>query len=157
MERGLIPSIYFSEKYYFFDVGAVAGVIYALHSDERTVDLLRSAPTCTEPDCPVEVSDSVELKADVRAIAVASAGHIYGAAWDGTIYHFTAAGEVVAQLDSGKVNLVDIDLSEGGHLAIGSRGGRILLTDLSLAAPTAFQVGTTPVFVAFRGAAAQVD
>jgi hypothetical protein len=87
--------------------------------------------------------------ADVRGIAVDSAGLLYAAAWDGNIYQVSSTGSVLNSRPSGTSNLTDIDLDNTGRLIVGGRFGNVILTTTSLASQTSFLVGGNPVHVAF--------
>lgn len=128
----------------------------ALRSDGRTVDEMSVQMMCVNlPDCPMQVTRSIQLETQVRAIAITGTD-TFAASWDGNIYRFDTDGQLVDSIASGAMNLVDIDLSPDGQIVVGSRFGEVILTDTSLSPPTSFSVGSTPVFVAFKAGAADL-
>jgi len=95
---------------------------------------------------------SVSMEAasgDVRSLAVDAAGDFYLATWDGFIAHLTSDGSLVNTLSLGS-SLFDIDVSDTGLLAVGSRGAGAWLSTTTLS--SAEQFGAEPgVLVSFVG------
>lgn len=88
--------------------------------------------------------------ADIRGIAVAADGAIYGAGWNGDVYKISDTGGTLNSRTTGFSNLTDIDLTAGGQLVVGSRFGTIILTDVTLASQTSFNwAGSPTVHVGF--------
>jgi len=94
---------------------------------------------------------------DNRSIAVDENGDIFVARWDGDINHFDMDGNLLNSISPGcdwigfdtQCEFIDIDISLGGQLALGTRFGEILLTDTSLNNVTTFDVGSSETFVDF--------
>lgn len=118
------------------------GVLYALRSNEETVDRF-------VPDTMAAMG-SVTLENDVRGIAVNAAGTIFGASWDGSIYRFDAAGTQETSLAVGVGNLTDIDVAADGRLVAGSRFETVIFTTetMDVLSTVAFS-GNGETFVAF--------
>jgi hypothetical protein len=85
------------------------GLIYALRGgapsfnvdvfDPNTLGLVRSIPL-----------DASLVSADVRGLAVSSAGSMFAAAWNGTVYAMNSSGTITNSRVTGFSNLTDIDL-----------------------------------------------
>ena len=116
------------------------GLLYALSSGESTV-------TSFNPSTLAQVG-TLTLAMDCRGIAVNAAGHVFGASWDGNIYHFDPTGALLGTLPTG-TSLNDIDLTSDGKIAVGARFGEVTLTDESLATKTTFMTQGDSAFVAF--------
>ena len=92
-----------------------------------------------------------------RSIAVNYNGDIYVADWDGEIHHVSAAGELVQTIAPPcdwigrdiQCSFFDIDISETGQLALGSRFGEIIVTDVGFSSVSKFSIGDRGTFVAF--------
>jgi hypothetical protein len=92
-----------------------------------------------------------------RAIAVNTNGHIYVADWDGEIHHIDAAGTLIQTIAPPcdwigrdiQCSFYDINISESGQLALGSRIGEIVITDVNFASVSKFQIGDRGAFVEF--------
>ncbi|NLS93705.1 MAG: hypothetical protein GXX96_16215, partial [Planctomycetaceae bacterium] len=88
-----------------------------------------------------------------RALAVDYRGHLFCAAWNGTVDHIDPSGNVVNSLATGTNNLFDIDLRPDGTIALTSRLGTVLVTNTALASvASSFSVPIADVnkpFVAF--------
>jgi hypothetical protein len=117
------------------------GLLYGLEKDELTLDAYH-------PILHTLVL-TVSLAHKVRGIAVATSGDIFGASWDGHIYHFDENGNTLDSTASGIMNLTDIDLACDGQLAIGSWSGEVLLSDESLDNVDSFSAGSNTTFVTF--------
>lgn len=120
------------------------GVLYALRSGELTVDRIDPAT--------MALLGTTSLAQGVRGIAVNPAGEIFGAAWSGTIYKFSAAGAVLDSIAAGLGSLHDIDRDIHGRLVVGARDPVVGLTDESLDAVTTITLsasGLDSTFVAW--------
>ena len=90
-----------------------------------------------------------------RSIAVDSNGDVFIADLDGEISHVTAAGELVQVISPPcdwigreiSCSFIDIDISESGQLALGSRFGEIIITDVNFSSVSKFQIGDRSAFV----------
>lgn len=83
-----------------------------------------------------------------RSIAVDVDGNMFIADWDGELQKIDADGNVLDTIHL-KENLYDVDLSAHGEIAVGSRFGKVFVTDEFLSAPDDFDRGGNGVFVAF--------
>lgn len=92
-----------------------------------------------------------------RSVAVNFNGDLFIADWDGEVHHVSAAGELIQTtvpfcdwigFDI-PCSFTDIDISESGQLALGSRVGEIIVTDTSFSTVTKFQVSERSAFVEF--------
>lgn len=118
------------------------GKLYALASNEYTVYVYDPSSFA--------LLRTVNLASYVRAITASANGELYGASWDDYIYRFTASGTQVSRIYSGTYDLIDIDISAVTQkVAVGSRFGLVILTDLQLGTPSSFSVGSTEAFVSF--------
>ncbi|MFO0869190.1 MAG: Calx-beta domain-containing protein [Pirellulales bacterium] len=82
-----------------------------------------------------------------RGIAVAANGDVYAAAWEGLIYRFDANWNLINLLDTGTLDLADIDLAADGAIVVTSSRGEVLLTDTSLSSiQRQFSTGVTTGF-----------
>ncbi|PTL76938.1 hypothetical protein DAT35_47610 [Vitiosangium sp. GDMCC 1.1324] len=118
------------------------GLLYALASNEYTVYVY-------DPSSLALVR-TVNLPAAVRAITASTTGELYGASWDDFIYRFSAAGVQLNRVYSGAADLIDIDISPvSQQVAVGSRFGTVILTDLALSTLRAFSAGNSEAFVSF--------
>jgi|GEM_PF-2385682 len=123
------------------------GRLYALASNEYTVYVYDAST--------LALVRTVSLPAYVRAITASATGELYGASWDDHIYRFSASGVLLGQLHSGAYDLIDIDISSvTQEVAVGSRFGTVILTDLELGSLHAFSVGNSEAFVSFSTPAA---
>lgn len=92
-----------------------------------------------------------------RAVAVNSNGDLYVADWDGEIHHIDAAGALVQTIAPPcdwigfdiQCSFYDINISESGQLALGSRFGEVIVTDADFASVSKFQIGDRGTFVEF--------
>jgi hypothetical protein len=87
----------------------------------------------------------------IRGVAVDSNGDIYGASWDGKVYRYDAGGVRTGSISTTLSNPTDIDIDLAGRLLIGSRFGKVALTDVDFSFLQVIDVmGTSgPTFVAF--------
>lgn len=106
------------------------GLLHALSNNETRVRTF-------DPET-LELIRTTTLGAGVRGIAVDTAGQIFGASWDGSIYHFDINGNTLVSLNGGVGSLMDIDLDPFGNLSIGTRLGGVLFGDVSLRNVTQF-------------------
>ncbi len=92
-----------------------------------------------------------------RAVAVDYNGDLFFANWIGRIHHVSADGVLLdtirpvcrwagVDLDC---SFNDINISENGQLALGTRFGEIMLTDVYFSAPVTFSIGDRTTFVDF--------
>jgi MYXO-CTERM domain-containing protein len=116
------------------------GLLYALLDDGVTVRVF-------DPSS-LALAKTITLSNLCLGIAVNAAGHVFGASWDGNIYHFGPGGALLGSI-SGASNLIDIDLASDGAIVVGGRFGDVILTDESLSSKTSFTLQSTPTFVAF--------
>jgi hypothetical protein len=92
-----------------------------------------------------------------RSIAVNYNGDMYIADWDGEIHHVSATGELLQTISptcdwiGSEIHCAffDIDISETGQLALGSRFGEVIVTDVDFSSVSKFQIGTSGTFVEF--------
>lgn len=92
-----------------------------------------------------------------RSIAVDYDGNLFIADWDGEIHRVSAAGELVQTINPPcdwigfeiKCSFYDIAISETGRLALGSRFGEIIVTDVNFSSVSKFQIGNRGAFVEF--------
>ncbi len=92
-----------------------------------------------------------------RSIAVDYNGDLFVADWDGQVHHVSATGELVQTISPPcdwigfeiACSFNDIDISETGQLALGSRFGEIVVTDVYFSSVSKFQVGDRSAFVEF--------
>lgn len=106
--------------------------------------------------------DSIDLTAifgwtEHRSIAVDANGDIFIADWDGEVHHVSAAGALVQTISPPcdwigfeiACSFNDIDISESGQLALGSRFGEVVVTDVGFSSVSKFQIGNRGAFVEF--------
>lgn len=92
-----------------------------------------------------------------RAVAVDYNGDLFIADWDGEIHHVSALGALLDTINppcgwAGRdlaCSFTDIDISENGLLALGSRFGEIILTDINFSTTARFEIGDRTTFVEF--------
>jgi hypothetical protein len=92
-----------------------------------------------------------------RSIAVDFNGDLFIADLDGEISHVSAAGQLVQIISPPcdwigfeiACSFTDIDISESGQLALGSRFGEIVVTDVNFSSVSKFQIGDRSAFVEF--------
>lgn len=92
-----------------------------------------------------------------RTIAVNTNGDIFIADWDGEVHHVNAAGELLDTINpecnwSGSpthCEFLDIDISASGLLALGTRYGEVMVTNIEFSSISTFDVGNNGIFVAF--------
>jgi hypothetical protein len=119
------------------------GFLYALRSNEQTVDVYDQQTNCGRVR-------TITLGNAVRGIAVNAQGEIFGASLDDRIYHFSPTGTTLNSIASGGMDLTDIDLASDGTLVVGERFGQVILTDESLSSPTTItDIGNVSSFVGF--------
>jgi hypothetical protein len=116
-------------------------LLYALEGDENTVRVYNPSTQA--------LVRTINLAKNVRGIAVNGQGYIFGASWDGNIYHFDANGAQLNSKANATINLTDIDIACDGQIVAGSNSGEVIFSDESLAAVTSFSTGSDSTFVAF--------
>jgi len=92
-----------------------------------------------------------------RSIAVDYNGDIFIADWDGEVHHINKAGELIDTITPScdwigrdiHCEFIDIDISENGEIALGTRFGEIILTDTDFSSIFTFDVGESEIFVEF--------
>lgn len=92
-----------------------------------------------------------------RSIAVDYNGDIFIADWDGQIHRVNAAGELIQTITPQcdwigspiSCSFTDIDISEIGQLALSSRFGEIIVTDVYFSSVSKFEIGNGSGFVEF--------
>ena len=132
----------FADTIEFIDLNrGLDGLLYALRSDETSVDVYDPLTN--------NLVRTLNLGTGVRGIAVNEEGDIFGASWDGNIYHFDANGVQLNSVSSGTNDLTDIDITCEGQIAVGARFGEVIFSDESLTTVTFFDTGSSPTFVAF--------
>ena len=134
-----------SESYQDLTIGG-DGLVYGLRGNGNTIDVFQPRDLSSVRSIAF---DSELQTADVRGIAVSSAGQIYAAAWDGSIYAADSDGNKVDSISSREGSLTDIDLDNEGNLVVGGRFGQVFLTDVLLNSITSFAPDTDTVHVAF--------
>lgn len=122
------------------------GWLYALASNEYTVHVYDPSN--------LALVRTVNLPTYVRAITASANGELYGASWDDYIYRFSSTGARLGMLYSGTYDLIDIDISSvTQQVAVGSRSGLVILTDLQLGTSRSFSAGNLEAFVSFSAPA----
>jgi subtilisin-like proprotein convertase family protein len=91
----------------------------------------------------------ITLAAPVNALAAEADGTLWGAAANGVLYHFSATGTILSQLQIATSSLVDIDLNVAGQILLTSSLGRVYQTDTAGATPTSFSAGNSVAFGSF--------
>lgn len=91
----------------------------------------------------------ITLARPVNALAAEADGTLWGAGANGTLYHFSATGAIISQVQVGNASLVDIDLNVSGQILLTSALGTLYQTDTASATPTSFSVGNTVAFASF--------
>lgn len=92
-----------------------------------------------------------------RSLAVDYNGDLFIADLDGEIHHVSAAGGLVQTITPScdwigreiSCSFYDIDISESGQLALGSRFGEVIVTDTYFSSVSKFQIGDRGTFVDF--------
>ncbi len=100
----------------------------------------------------LQIDRFINLDVRANAIAVGSFGEIVGVTSSGLVAEYDSNGGVVNTLSTGVLGMIDIDLALGGDIIIGTTGGTVVLTDLTLAGNTQFSAGTTTAWVSFASA-----
>ena len=88
---------------------------------------------------------TASLAKDVQSIAINETGDIFGASFDGNIYHFNEDGNQLDSLNPGVGSLTDIDVSFDDKLIASSRADKVVVTDelLDSASLIPLGLGTT--------------
>ncbi len=92
-----------------------------------------------------------------RSIAVDYNGDIFIADWDGEVHHINESGVLIDTITPGcdwigfgiHCEFIDIDISQNGEIALGTRFGEIFLTDTNFSHISTFDVGGNNTFVEF--------
>ena len=92
-----------------------------------------------------------------RSIAVDYNGDIFIADWDGEVHHISKAGELIDTITplcdwigfAIHCEFIDIDISQSGEIALGTRFGEIFLTDTAFSIISTFDIGANNTFVEF--------
>ncbi len=139
----------YGSSWSYIDVAVgLDGWVYSLSSGGRSINVLDPVGFTYDRTIVTGVPLS-----NLRAIAVNASGDIFGAGYDGTIYHFDSTGAMQKSLllgsNPGAINLNDIDVAEDGTLVVSS--GRIHVTDEDFTAPSVFRTEATKrrAFVTF--------
>lgn len=91
----------------------------------------------------------ITLASPVNALAAEADGTLWGAGANGMLYHFSAAGAIISQVQVGTASLVDIDLNVSGQILLTSAVGTLYQTNTASATPTSFSTGSTVAFASF--------
>lgn len=78
---------------------------------------------------------------DVRGIAVDGTGSIFAADWNGSVSRYSPTGTLQLRNQLSGESLTDIDVNWRGELVVGSRFGRVLLSDGTLQDLGSFNAG----------------
>ncbi|QRO02148.1 hypothetical protein JRI60_25615 [Archangium violaceum] len=135
----------FADTVDFIDVTVgLDGLVYGLAYDEYRIYVY-------DPVTLAQVRTiSLPFNLSIRGIAVSKTGEIYGASWNDSIYRFSSTGVQLAVVPTGVYDLIDIDISpSNAQVAVGSRFGTVILTDLSLGNLRSFSAGSSEAFVSF--------
>ncbi|MEW8202530.1 MAG: hypothetical protein AB2697_07660 [Candidatus Thiodiazotropha endolucinida] len=92
-----------------------------------------------------------------RSIAIDVNGDLFIADWDGEIHKVNANGDLLQTISPAcdwigretPCSFTDIDISETGQLALGSRFGEVIVTDVNFSSVSKFQIGDRGIFVEF--------
>lgn len=92
-----------------------------------------------------------------RSVAVNFNGDLYIADWDGQVHRVSADGELIQTISPPcdwlepevACSFYDIAISETGQLALGSRVGEIIITDVNFSSVSKFEIGNKGTFVEF--------
>ncbi len=114
---------YFSGTDYIDLTLGLDNKFYALKNTYGDLDVID--PVTMELVCSLDLGHT----SGIRGLAVNGNGDIFAASWNGDIYHYNSAAQLVDSFDSGINNLYDVDINESGDLVIGSRFGEIAITD----------------------------
>jgi hypothetical protein len=85
---------------------------------------------------------------DIRGLAVDQNGDFYLATWDGVLAHVGPGGNLLGTRSFGG-SLIDVDVSPGGGVLVGTRLDGAWLTDTSLSTPLQIESGRWNSFVSF--------
>ncbi len=98
----------------------------------------------------MEVVRSIDLghTSSSRGVAASADGSIYMVSWNGYVARYDAEGGLLNSLQIGG-NLHDIDIDGTGRIIVGSRFGRVYLTDEALSSFHEIVASNTNAFVAF--------
>ncbi len=121
--------------------GGLDGKLYGLDQAGTTVGRFNATTLALE--------EHFDLAVPVQSITVAANGMIYGAASDGMIHEFDAAGALLRSMNSGVTGLTDIDVNIAGRILFSSVTGTVGETSVNFEAPTTYSVGGSTAFVTF--------
>lgn len=151
-EKGIIAihldnheiSRYFTHQNYIDLALGHDGFLYALKNSYGQVDVINPVT--------MEIVNSLSLghTLAIRSLAVNHNGIIYAASSYGDVYVFHANGVIHTSHSSGLNDLSDIDLEPNGRIVMGSRFGKLAITDEFFSEISYVDTGTgLNVFVAF--------
>lgn len=94
---------------------------------------------------------------DNRSIAVDYNGDIFVADWEGSVHHLSNTEQLLASISPTcdwvgfniKCEFIDIDISQEGEIALGTRFGEVFVTDTEFSTVSTFDVGSGNIFVEF--------
>lgn len=93
-------------------------------------------------------SFSLDGATDVRSIAADEYGNVYAATWGGLLHKYDALGTKIDSITTGH-SAIDLDVSEGGLLALGTRLTGVFVTDTSFSFASTYDNGRWNSFVNF--------
>ena len=94
----------------------------------------------------------------VRGVAVKADGTIFAASWNGNIYQYDDAAQLVETYATGMGSLCDIDNNETGTIIVGARSGDVAVTDAEFSFFTVINLeGNGPAFVAYVPSAPELS
>jgi hypothetical protein len=97
------------------------------------------------------------LAYDIRGLAADANGNIFIADWGGGVYELDPTGNTLKSLNCNDGNLTSIDISAGGQIVVGQRGGDLIMTTAALTSCSIYQVNQSTFgesYVAFADPAA---
>ncbi len=133
------------------------GKLYALAGRKIYVHDAQTLAFDQQITLPMKIGSVTQ---DYRAVAVNEAGEIFVATWGRQVHRFNSGGALqdsVTLSTSGLGELIDIDASTDGRLAVGSRFGHVVQMTQAFTDITYFSAGTSPTFVAFAPPAISVS
>jgi hypothetical protein len=130
----------------YIDVSiSLNGLLYALRSDETTVDVFRPVSMLT--------AGTASLSAPVNAIAVDARGEIQGASWTGRLYRFAPDGSMVDSQDFPTLAFTDIEALAPAYsfVAAEDAAGYVSWTPTGVSFIIGIGTESSPVFLAVVG------
>lgn len=110
-------------------------------------------PTTMQFVRTLDLSSLFSPVVDFRSIAVNAAGEIFIADWNGNVQKLSANGAVLDSISlfgiARSPNLVDIDLSRDGMIAVGDRDGGVTIMNSDFTSISTFGIGFDEAFVGF--------